>query len=341
MAGSTGVLFVSRVHGSSDPAEGPRAAPRGIRATIAGMRCQRTLKAAARFEGVGLHGGRTSTVTVEPAPEWTGLIFVREDLGGRRLPALQQYRAPMVNATRLEHDGVAVDTPEHLLAALYALGVDNALLRLEGPEVPILDGSALPFARGILERGLVDQDALCPEIVVTQPVGVGDASRRLELHPCDGFRLSAAIDFEHRHLGHQQLTVRLDRVEDFLAKLAPARTFALRRDVERLMEMGLARGGSLDSAVVVGDEGVEGSALRFPDEFVRHKLLDVVGDLALLGCPLRARVIAWRSGHALHGRLADALLSDPRNFLFESPPDGPPKPPAAPAPPGRAGSRAG
>ena len=305
------------------------------------MRRQRTLRAVARFEGVGLHGGRACAVEVGPAPPWTGLVFERVDLGGARVPALQQYRAPMVNATRLLRDGASVDTPEHLLAALYALGIDNALIRLDGPEVPILDGSSLPWARGLLEAGLETQEPLCPRLVVTRPVVVGDEDRRLEMHPCDGFRLSAAIDFEHRYLGYQQLTVRIDRLEDFLAKLAPARTFALKSDVERLREMGLVRGGSLDSAVVVGDEGVEGGGLRFPDEFVRHKLLDVVGDLALVGCPLQARVIAWRSGHALHGRLADALLSDPAAWLFESPPDGPRRPPAAPAPPGHAGPRAG
>ncbi|GAB4222225.1 MAG: UDP-3-O-acyl-N-acetylglucosamine deacetylase [Acidobacteriota bacterium] len=305
------------------------------------MRRQRTVGRPARFEGIGLHSGRRCRVSVEPAPAWHGVVFVRDDLGGRDVPALQQYRAPMVNATRLERDGAVVDTPEHLLAALYALGVDNVRVRLDGPELPILDGSSLPFARGLLEAGLVEQDEDCPRLVLTAPVSVGDEARRLEAHPFDGFRLTAAIDFEHRHLGHQQLTVRCDRQEDFLAKLAPARTFALREDVERLREMGLVRGGSLDSAIVVGEQGVEGAELRFPDEFVRHKLLDIVGDLALLGCPLRARVLAWRSGHALHGRLADALLAEPANWIFESPPGGPDRPPAQPAPPGRAGARAG
>ncbi len=300
------------------------------------MRNQRTLAGPVELVGIGLHRGEKCSLVAEPAPIWSGLVFVRDDLDGARVPALQHFRAPMTNASRLIAGDASIDTPEHLLATLYALGIDNAVLRLDSSEVPILDGSALPFARAFLEAGLVEQDALCPELVVTQPVVVGDDDRRLEAHPADGFRLTAAIDFEHRHLGYQQLTVSLDSPEDFLVKLAPARTFARREDVHRLRELGLALGGSLDNAILIGDDGIEGAELRFPDEFVRHKLLDVVGDLALIGCPIRGRIVAWRSGHALHGRLADALLADRRAWLFETPPGGPMQPPAMPMAPGRA-----
>jgi UDP-3-O-[3-hydroxymyristoyl] N-acetylglucosamine deacetylase len=294
------------------------------------MSRQHTLAQTVLLEGVGLHGGRPVSLRIEPAPAWNGLAFVREDLGGTRIPALQQFRAPMINASRLVLDGATVDTPEHALAALYALGVDNADLVLSADELPILDGSALPYARAVLDAGLRAQDAERPELVVTQRVVVGDEERQLEILPHDGLRLTGAIDFEHRHLGYQELTVRLDDPEDFLGKLAPARTFALRRDVERLQAAGLARGGSLDNAVLVDEEGVVGGPLRFEDEFVRHKLLDVVGDLALLGCRLRGRIVAWRTGHALHGRLVDALLAQREAWLFEAPPDGPATPPARP-----------
>ncbi|MDH3284509.1 MAG: UDP-3-O-acyl-N-acetylglucosamine deacetylase [Acidobacteriota bacterium] len=298
------------------------------------MREQQTVAATFRLSGVGLHHGLPAELVVEPAPPSTGLVFVREDAGGLEIPALQHFRSAMVHATRLERDGVAIDTPEHLLAALYALGVDNARMRLTSSEVPILDGSALPFAHAVLEAGIETQDVPREQLVVTRSVVVEDDDRRLEIHPYDGFKLTAAIDFEHRSLGYQELTLNLDREDEFLHKLAPARTFALKRDVDRLREMGLARGGTLDNAVVVGDDGVLGGELRFPDEFVRHKLLDLVGDLALIGCGVRGRMVAWRSGHAFHGRLVDAILSDRRSWVYE-PAAGQSEPPARPTPPGR------
>ncbi|MBP7146210.1 MAG: UDP-3-O-[3-hydroxymyristoyl] N-acetylglucosamine deacetylase [Acidobacteria bacterium] len=301
------------------------------------MRRQRTVAGPVVLEGVGLHRGVHTRLTILPAGADSGLVFVREDLGGREVPALQQHRTDAVHASRLAAGEASVDTPEHLLAALFALGVDNARLHLSGSEVPILDGSALPFARALVECGLATQDRVRPEIVVTSAVSVGDEDRRLEILPGDGLRLTAGIEFEHRHLGYQELTVSLEEPEDFLAKLAPARTFALRRDVEKLQRVGLARGGSFDNAILVDDGGVRGLDLRFPDEFVRHKLLDVVGDLALLGCGLRGRIVAWRSGHDLHGRLADALLSDRSAWVWESAPGGPDGPPARPRPPGSGG----
>lgn len=296
------------------------------------MRQQRTVQSSVRLVGVGLHRGAPARLVIEPAPPGTGLVFIREDMDGFTVPALQQYRSGMVHASRVAKDGVGIDTPEHLLASLFALGIDNAWLRLSGPEVPILDGSALPFARALLEAGLVEQPAPAAVLVVTQPVVVEDEGRRLEIVPGEGLRLTAAIDFEHAHLGYQELTVRLDSPEDFLAKLAPARTFAMKRDVDKLQAMGLARGGSLDNAILIDDAGVHGVPLRFPDEFVRHKLLDLVGDLALLGAGLSGRLIAWRSGHSLHGRLVDALLSQPGSWVSE----GGTAPLGAPMPPGAA-----
>lgn len=296
---------------------------------------QRTVRTALTLEGVGLHHGRRARLVIEPAAVNSGVVFVRTDVG-IEIPALQQFRGGMVHASRLGRDGHAIDTPEHLLATLYALGVDNARLVLDGAEVPILDGSALPIAQAILGAGIVEQPAARGVLIVTQPVRVGDELRHLEIQPWDGFRLTAAIDFEHDHLGYQELTVRLDQAEDFLLKLAPARTFTLRRDVEKLRAIGLAQGGSLDNAILVDDDGLKGIDLRFADEFVRHKLLDLVGDLALIGCPVRGRVVAWRSGHELHGRLVDALLSDRSAWVFETGPNGPAEPVARPTPPGQA-----
>lgn len=296
------------------------------------MRPQRTVARPVRLEGVGLHRGTPAVLVIDPAPENTGLVFVREDLGGIELPALQQYRSGMVHASRLSQGTVAIDTPEHLLASLFALDIHNARLRLDGPEVPIVDGSALPFARALLEAGTREQHAPRPVMVVGQPVAVEDEGRRLEILPGEGLRVTAGIDFEHEHLGYQELTVQLDNPEDFLAKLAPARTFAMKRDVDKLQRMGLAQGGSLDNAILVDDDGVQGVPLRFPDEFVRHKLLDLVGDLALLGCAIEGRIVAWRAGHALHGRLVDALLADRSAWVLEGADGGPL---ASPMTPGR------
>ncbi|RMG44669.1 MAG: UDP-3-O-[3-hydroxymyristoyl] N-acetylglucosamine deacetylase [Acidobacteria bacterium] len=294
---------------------------------------QRTLEGVVRLKGRGLHSGRAVELTIRPAGPGEGIAFVREDRG-TVIPALQQYRAPMRNATRLERDGITVDTPEHLLAALYALGIDNARLHLDGPEVPILDGSAMPFVSALLDVGVAEQEAARSVLVVDRPVSIRDEDRALEVHPCERLRITAAIDFEHRYLGYQELTVELDDPADFVHKLAAARTFALESEVRKLRAAGLARGGSLDNAVVVGENGPMGG-LRFADEFVRHKLLDLVGDMALLGCRLRARVVAWRSGHATHGRLVDAILAHPRAWHME-PIGGPPHPPARPTAPGRA-----
>ena len=285
---------------------------------------QKTVREPVHLEGVGLHRGKPARLTVEPAPPGSGLVFVRADLGGAEVPALQQFRVGMVHASSLAKNGIRVETPEHLLAALYALGIDNARLVLDGPEVPILDGSALPFARALLAVGCLGQDRPRRKMVVTRPVVVGDEERRIEVHPAPGeLVLTAAIDFDDRHVGFQELTVRLDRESDFLAKLAPARTFGLVRDIEMLRRAGLARGGSTDNAIVVGEEGILGGPLRFPDEFVRHKLLDLVGDLALLGCRLEGRLLAWRSGHDLHGRLVDALLAHHDAVVLEGDWDSP------------------
>ncbi len=296
------------------------------------MTLQKTVARPVQLEGVGLHRGETARLVIDPAPPGAGLVFVREDLGGAEVPALQQYRSAMTHASRLEKDGAAVDTPEHLLACCYALGVDNARLRLSCSEVPILDGSALPFARALLDAGLEEQGAPRAELLITQPVVVEDEGRRLEVVPGEGLRLTAGIDFEHEHLGYQELTVRIDRGADFLAKLAPARTFAMKRDVLKLQSMGLARGGSLDNAILVDEDGIKGVELRYRDEFVRHKLLDLVGDLALLGCGLQGRVVAWRAGHALHGRLVDAILAARGAWVC----DGADEPPSRPMPPGAA-----
>lgn len=271
------------------------------------MRYRQTLAAEGSLQGVGLHTGRQLRLTLKPAAPGTGILFVRADAGGATVPASLDHRAPSFYATVLEREGLTVGTVEHLLAALYALGVDDAVVELDGPEVPILDGSSRPFVDLVLGAGRKEHAVPRRYMTVVRPVVVSEAGKRIAAYPCREYRVTYAIEFDHPSLGYQELTASLWREREFVEKLAPARTFTFQRDVEALRRAGLALGGSLDNAVVVGEQGILNPDLRFPDEFVRHKMLDLTGDLALLGYPLRAHVVAFRAGHELHGRLARRL----------------------------------
>jgi UDP-3-O-[3-hydroxymyristoyl] N-acetylglucosamine deacetylase len=268
------------------------------------MNQRRTLASVAVLEGVGIHTGHPVRLTLHPAAAEHGIVFERTDCGGARIPATLDHAGPANYATVLERDGVSVSTVEHLLAALSALGVDDVLVRLDGPEVPILDGSARPFVDVILRAGRAELPAERLYIHLVRSVVVERGDKRIAAHPAPDYRVTYAIDFDHPMLGYQELTVSLWDESAFTAKLAAARTFTFERDVVALRQSGLARGGSLDNAVVLGESEVLNAELRFPDEFVRHKILDLTGDLALLGHPLRAHVVAYRGGHEMHAELA-------------------------------------
>jgi len=239
-----------------------------------------------------------------PAAAGTGVVFVRTDAGGMVIPATLDHAGPSFYATVLRKDGVTVSTVEHLMAALYALQVDDIRVELDGPEVPILDGSSLPFVRVLLEAGRVEQPMARQYLTIVRPVALSEDDKSIAVYPNTEYRVTYAIDFEHPMLGYQELTATLWGGSAFAEKLAPARTFTFEKEVQALRRSGLALGGSLDNAVVVGEEGLLNPDLRFPDEFVRHKMLDLTGDLSLLGHPLRGHVVAYRAGHDLHGRLA-------------------------------------
>lgn len=268
------------------------------------MRYRQTIGKEQTLVGAGLHSGVPVEMKLLPAPAETGVVFARTDVGGAIVPADLNWAGPSFYATVLCKDGVSVSTIEHLMAALYALQVDDVRVELNGPEVPILDGSARPFVDAILAAGLVSLPVLRQYLTVVRPIEVSHEEKRIAVYPCPEYRVTYAIDFDHPSLGYQELTASLWGAGVFAEKLAPARTFALEREVQALHRLGLARGGSLDNAVVVGDSGVLNASLRFPDEFVRHKMLDLTGDLSLLGRPLRGHVVAYRAGHDLHGRLA-------------------------------------
>jgi len=271
------------------------------------MNQQRTVRRTVEIEGVGLHSGSDARVRILPAPADHGLVFSRRDLGGATVEATPEAIGDSSLATTLSCDGVSVGTVEHLLAALRGLGIDNARIEVDGPEIPILDGSSAPFVTAVRAAGgSAVQRAARRTLAVRRPISIRDGERAILALPARDFRISYAIDFPHPAIGYQAVALSVDE-EVFAASIAPARTFCLLRDVQAMRASGRARGGSLDNAVVVGDEGIVGGALRFRDEFVRHKVLDLIGDLALLGAPLLAHVVVFKGGHRLHAQLVRRL----------------------------------
>ena len=279
---------------------------------------QRTLQRPVEAKGVGLHSGKLVSLRLEPAPANSGIVFVRTDLENREVPARAEWVAQQELAMSLKRDGAQVLTVEHLLAALYATGIDNARVELDGPEIPVFDGSSRMFLHLIDEAGVKNLAAFQSTLVVRRPVRVASAAgdRFILVEPSDVFEVDYTIDFKHALVGRQR--VALDITEEaFRNELSSARTFCFLKDVEAMRARGLALGGSLESAVVIGEDGFLSSP-RMNDEFVRHKALDVVGDLALLGFRLRGRVVAQSAGHALHAELVRALLRDHAAWTIET-----------------------
>jgi UDP-3-O-[3-hydroxymyristoyl] N-acetylglucosamine deacetylase len=275
---------------------------------------QRTLKSAIGCVGIGLHSGHSVSVRLVPAAAGTGILFHRIDLGVT-IPARFDTVVDTRMCTMIGLDGARVGTIEHLMAALAASGVDNLVVELDGAEVPVLDGSAEPWMFLVDCAGIVVQDAPRRVIEVLRPVRVEVGDAFAELRPGhDGLDLALSIEFDAAAIGRQALSLPLE-TECFRRDLARARTFAMKHEIDGLKRMGLARGGSLDNAVVVdGDHVLNPAGLRMRDEFVRHKMLDAVGDLALAGGPLQARFAGHKSGHALNNRLLRALFADAANW---------------------------
>jgi UDP-3-O-[3-hydroxymyristoyl] N-acetylglucosamine deacetylase len=246
---------------------------------------------------------------LRPAPAEHSIRFLRSDVGVE-IPATLQYLGGQDHATTLTRDGVSIGTIEHLLAALGALGVDDVLVDVDGPEVPVLDGSAAPFVILLHEAGLRPLAVPRLYIKVLEPVEVVRGGKSVRVLPADHFEVAYTIGFDHPLLRHQALSLRVTS-RSFTEAIASARTFGFLREVEMLRKGGLALGGSLDNAVVIGETGVLNNKLRFADEFVRHKILDAVGDLALLAHPLLGRLEATKAGHALHAAVAQKLLATP------------------------------
>lgn len=257
---------------------------------------QQTLARSVTFEGVGLHTGAPARVTVHPAPADHGLVF---QVGDVRIPALAEFVTDTSRCTVLSHQGAQVSTVEHLLAALSGYWIDNALIRVEGPELPIMDGSALPFAHAIAETGIAPQDAPARWIHLPEPVWAPAGDKQVLALPAERLTVAAAVDFERPMAGPQVFAFSPTEPEQFARDLAPARTFCFEEWIAAILAAGLGGGGSVENVLVLSDTGTS-TPMRFPDELARHKALDLLGDLALVGGRLCAHVIAVKAGHALH-----------------------------------------
>ncbi len=284
---------------------------------------QKTLRECVTLSGIGVHSGKPATMVIGPADADAGIVFSRTDAAGRNGVDIAALRSAVASTRRCtvlgDPNGVFVATVEHLLAALSALGVDNALIEIDGPEVPAMDGSAAAFVEAIDSAGLMVQSARRRFIKVVKPVRVeiGDAFAEFRPHDRahDGLRLEIEIDYDCGVIGRQMLAIDVS-AHNFRHDIARARTFGLIKDVERLWEAGLALGSSLENSVVIGEDAViNPEGLRWADEFVRHKVLDVIGDLALAGAPIIGSYRSYKGGHSLNAKALGMLLS--RKYAFE------------------------
>jgi UDP-3-O-[3-hydroxymyristoyl] N-acetylglucosamine deacetylase len=280
---------------------------------------EQTIAGPIEFTGVGLHTGEQATMRILPAPAGKGVVFRRVDLDNFELTADVASVARVAYATTLMSRGVWISTVEHLLSALYGVGIDNAYVELDNFEVPILDGSALPYTDAIMRVGVVRQRRSRKYIRIIKEFVLSDGDKTLGIYPSDTFSIQYDIDFPHPLIGRQRLHVELTGT-NFADLIGPARTFGFYRDVEKLQMHGLIRGGSLDNAIVLTETGIlNETPLRFPDEFVRHKVLDLLGDFALIGQPVLGRLVADRAGHALHTRFVAGLLESADHWVLDAP----------------------
>ena len=274
------------------------------------MAQQTTIGQAFTTSGIGLHSASPVNVTIKPAPPYTGYLFRRTDLNDFEILAAPEYVAHVSYATTLMKSGVMIATVEHLLSALVGYGIDNVIIEVDSLEVPILDGSSQLWVELLTAAGRTELPAPRAYLRVLKRVAVGEPHRAMSIEPADEFRITCTIDFAHPLIGVQTREITFVN-GNYLTEIAPARTFGFVNQVEALRNSGLSRGASLDNAIALTEDGVMNpEGLRFTDEFVRHKILDIIGDLALCGMPILGHVRATRSGHGLHTMLLSTLLRD-------------------------------
>jgi len=275
------------------------------------LQFETTIQRPVAASGIGLHHGVPVSLRILPAPAGTGVVFQRTDLDGFPVPANFRYVARVSYATSLMRQGVLISTTEHLLSVLYSMGIDNACIEIDNLEVPILDGSGQPWVALLAEAGIRRYRRKRRYLRVLRPVTVEAPGKRLTILPADRFLLSCDILFQHPMVGRQRLEMEVTP-ERYASQLAPARTFGFEYELDQLRNMGLIRGASLENALCFNQAGVMNpEGMRFEDECCRHKALDLIGDLALMGRPLLGHVIAERAGHAMHVALVNKIMSDP------------------------------
>jgi UDP-3-O-[3-hydroxymyristoyl] N-acetylglucosamine deacetylase len=269
---------------------------------------EHTIRSEVEFQGIGLHSGAPVSMRLIPAPAGSGIVFRRMDLDGFEIPATGRNVAKVSYATSLMRQSVLISTTEHLLSALIGYGVDNVIVQLDNLEVPILDGSSLPYVLAFQQVGLKQQRRRREYIRILREVEVQDGSKFIGVYPGSGYTIEYRIDFPEP-IGYESFTGDLERGV-YADLIAPARTFGWKEDEPMLRNMGLIRGVSDASAIILTRQGVQNGPLRFPDEFVRHKVLDLIGDLALAGKRIQGKVVAERAGHAMHTALVKRLMED-------------------------------
>jgi UDP-3-O-[3-hydroxymyristoyl] N-acetylglucosamine deacetylase len=279
---------------------------------------RKTIAAEIRAEGVALHAGGTVHMTLAPAPADSGVVFRRSDQGNREIRATYDAVTETRLGTVIAGNGISIGVIEHLMAAVAGAEIDDLLVELDGPEPPILDGDALSYLKLIQQAGIREQAAPRRVLKVLKPITVESGNARASLSPSDHFEFDFEITFESAAIGHQHFNWRFSPAS-FATEIAPARTFGFLQELDLLLKAGLGRGASLANTLAIdGGKVVNADLMRFPDEFVRHKILDALGDLALAGGPILARFEGVRSGHALNNALLRALFADPANFAWGS-----------------------
>jgi UDP-3-O-[3-hydroxymyristoyl] N-acetylglucosamine deacetylase len=275
------------------------------------LRFETTIQRPVEAQGIGLHSGVSVSIRILPAPPSTGIVFLRTDLDNFAVPASWRYVARVSYATSLMRQGVLISTTEHLLSVFYSMGVDNAFVEIDNLEVPILDGSGSPYVDLLNAAGIKSYRRRKRFLRIRRPVTVEAGSKRITIIPSDRFLLTCDVFYDHPLIGKQSLDMEVTP-ERYAQEIAPARTFGFAHELDQMRDMGLIRGAALENAICFDRIGVQNpEGLRFPDECCRHKALDLIGDLALIGKPLLGHVIAERAGHAMHAALVARIMSDP------------------------------
>jgi len=282
------------------------------------MSYQRTMRSEVQFKGIGLHSGKEAVVTLKPAKPDRGIVFYRVDLGRAvRIPALNRYVTETELSTTIGRHGVKIATIEHLMAAVWGMGIDNLKIEVSGPEIPILDGSSAPFVEMIERCGIAEQKALRQYYVITKTFSLREGGHFCAIEPHAGTKLTCSIEFNHPLIQKQLFHITLNE-KNFSQEIAAARTFGFVKDIEMLRERGLIAGGSLENAIVLDDKKIlNAEPLRFRDEFVRHKMLDSLGDLALFGMRILGHWVTHKAGHRLHADFCARLLKSGCGYISD------------------------